>query len=65
MAKINQLKQLAKQTGLTSTSLARITTLPVYSETEEVAKILREMLEVREVSDPRGQKVTIVTAGHS
>ncbi|EKX44423.1 hypothetical protein GUITHDRAFT_139678 [Guillardia theta CCMP2712] len=45
MAKINQLKQLAKQTGLSSTSLARITTLPVYSETEEVAKILREMLE--------------------
>eukprot|EP00960_Hanusia_phi_P071356 767531-Hanusia_phi.AAC.6 len=45
VAKINQLKLLAKQTGVASTSLARITTLPVYSETEEVAKILKDMLD--------------------
>jgi len=45
-AKVNKLKQLVLKTKLPGATqkLAQIEQLPVYSETEEVAKILKEML---------------------
>ena len=45
-AKVNKLKQLVLKTALPGATqkLAQIEQLPVYSETEEVAKILKEML---------------------
>jgi len=45
-AKISKLKQLASKTQLPGTvqKLAMIQSLPIYSETEEVAKILKEIL---------------------
>eukprot|EP00960_Hanusia_phi_P071355 767531-Hanusia_phi.AAC.5 len=50
-AKISQLKQMIKKSGLIKgNKLAQITKLPVYSETEEIAKILKEMLDVTKSS---------------
>ena len=44
--KMRELKALARKTKLPGTAekLAQIETLPIYSETEEVAKILKEIL---------------------